>query len=159
MQAAITGHLVFSTLHTRDTIGTIFRLLDLGVEPYMLAQGLNMVLAQRLVRQLCPHCKVQQKISSEQTAKIIAAVPNFKQAYTRRGCPRCMGTGFTGRRGDFELLIANDELRDAVLHNRSNQAIMQALSGSKFCRLSQHGYQLVADGVTSLDEVEHAVGM
>lgn len=159
MQAAITGHLVFSTLHTRDTIGTIFRLLDLGVEPYMLAQGLNMVLAQRLVRQLCPHCKVPQKLTAEQQAKITAAAPNFKQAYNRRGCPRCMGTGFTGRRGIFELLIANDELRDAVLHNRSNQAIMSALAASKFQRLIQHGYQLVAEGLTSVDEVEHAVGM
>ena len=159
MQAAITGHLVFSTLHTRDTIGTIFRLLDLGVEPYMLAQGLQLVLAQRLVRQLCQHCKVPQRLTAEQTARIVAAVPKFKQAYTRRGCPRCMGTGFSGRRGVFELLIANDELRDAVLHNRSNQAIMQALASSKFVKLNHHGYQLVAEGITSLDEVEHAVGL
>ncbi len=159
MQAAITGHLVFSTLHTRDTVGTIFRLLDLGVEPYMLAQGLQLVLAQRLVRQLCQHCKVPQRLTAEQTARIIAAVPNFKQSFTRRGCPRCMGTGFTGRRGVFELLIANDELRDAVLHNRSNQAITQALANSKFVKLSHHGYQLVAEGITSIDEVEHAVGI
>ena len=159
MQASITGHLVFSTLHTRDTIGTIFRLLDLGIEPYMLAQGLNLVLAQRLVRQLCPHCKVPQRLTKEQTQRVVAAVPNFKQAYTRRGCPRCMGTGFTGRRGVFELLIANDQLRDAVLHNRSNQAIMAALEGSNFIKLIQHGYMLVGEGITSLDEVEHAVGM
>ena len=158
MQAAITGHLVFSTLHTRDTIGTIFRLLDLGVEPYMLAQGLNLVVAQRLVRQLCPHCKAPARLPKAQIEKIVAVVPTFKQAYLRRGCPRCMGTGFTGRRAVFELLIANENLRDAILHNRSNQAIQDALRDTGFTRLMDNGYQLVADGTTSLDEVERAVG-
>ena len=159
MQAAITGHLVFSTIHTRDTIGTIFRLLDLGVEPYMLAQGLSMVLAQRLVRRLCPHCRVPQKLPAATMDKIKAAIPSFTTAYTRRGCPRCMGTGFSGRRGVFELLVANEKLRDAVLHNRSNQALHEALLGTGFIPLLHHGYQLVAEGVTSLDEVERAVGM
>ena len=158
MQAAITGHLVFSTLHTRDTIGTVFRLLDLGVEPYMLAQGLNIVLAQRLVRQLCPHCKIPAKLTAEQIQSITTAVPSFKQAFARRGCPRCMGTGYTGRRGVFEMLIANEKLRDAILHNRSNAALQEALAGTGFTRLLNHGYQLVADGATSLDEVERAVG-
>lgn len=158
MQAAITGHLVFSTLHTRDTIGTIFRLLDLGVEPYMLAQGLNLVVAQRLIRQLCQHCKAPARLPKEQIEKIQKLVPGFERAFVRRGCPRCMGTGYTGRRGVFELLTANDALRDAVLHNRSNQALQEALQETGFTRLIQHGYQLVADGITSLDEVERAVG-
>jgi general secretion pathway protein E len=158
MQAAITGHLVFSTLHTRDTVGTIFRLLDLGVEPYMLAQGLNLVLAQRLVRQLCPHCKSPARLPKEQVEKIRAVIPDFHQAFLRRGCPRCMGTGYNGRRAVFEPLIANDMLRDAVLHNRSNQALHDALQGTGFTRLMHNGYQLVADGITSLDEVERAVG-
>jgi general secretion pathway protein E len=159
MQAAITGHLVFSTLHTKDTIGTIFRLLDLGVEPYLLTQGLNVVLAQRLVRQLCPHCKMPAKLGSEDIEKIKATVPGFEQAFTRRGCPRCMGTGFTGRRAIYELMIANDQLRDAILHNRSNQSIQEALKTTKFMRLAQHGHQLIADGLTSLDEVDRAIGM
>jgi len=158
MQAAITGHLVFSTLHTRDTIGTIFRLLDLGVEPYMLAQGLNLVVAQRLIRQLCPHCKAPARLPKEQIEKIQKLVPSFEKSFIRRGCPRCMGTGFTGRRGVFELLTANDALRDAVLHNRSNQALQEALQETGFTRLLQNGYQLVADGITSIDEIERAVG-
>ena len=158
MQAAITGHMVFSTLHTRDTIGTIFRLLDLGVEPYMLAQGLNLVIAQRLVRNLCPHCKTPAKLSSQQIEKVTAIIPAFKQSFTRRGCPQCMNTGFSGRRGVYEMLTTNDALRDVILHNRSNQAIQEALSGSGFQKLIHHGYQLVADGVTSLDEVDRAVG-
>jgi type II secretory ATPase GspE/PulE/Tfp pilus assembly ATPase PilB-like protein len=159
MQASITGHLVFSTLHTRDTIGTIFRLLDLGVEPYMLAQGLNIVLAQRLIRQLCPHCKKPTKLSGPELERIKAVIPDFKQAFARKGCPHCMNTGFSGRRGIFELLSTNDQLRDAILHNRSNAAIQQALMGSGFTRLTHHGYQLVSEGLTTMDEVEKAVGL
>ena len=158
MQAAITGHLVFSTVHTNDTIGTVFRLLDLGVEPYLLAQGLNLVLAQRLDPPALPPLQGACPPAQVQIEKIQTVVPTFKQAFIRRGCPRCMGTGYTGRRGVFELLIANDTLRDAVLHNRSNQALQQALQGTGFTRLLHHGYQLVSDGVTSLDEVERAVG-
>ena len=158
MQASITGHMVFSTLHTRDTIGTIFRLLDLGVEPYMLAQGLHTILAQRLVRQLCPHCRTPAQLNKQQTEKIIKVVPNFRQAFSRRGCPRCMNTGFSGRRGVYELLVTNDKLRDAVLHNRSTSAIQEAIADTPFMPLLHHGYHLVADGITTLEEVERAVG-
>src|SRR5436190_19891381 len=111
MQAAITGHLVFSTVHTKDTIGTIFRLLDLGVEPYLIAQGLHVVLAQRLVRQLCPHCKQAEAPTPEQAAKLATTVGKLAQVYVPRGCPRCLNTGFSGRRGFFELLSATDQLR------------------------------------------------
>lgn len=159
MQASTTGHLVFSTLHTRDTIGTIFRLLDLGVEPYMLAQGINIVVAQRLIRQLCPHCKKPAHLSAAEIGRITAEIGDFQQAFTRRGCPRCMGTGFSGRRAVYEMLSSNDALRDAILHNRSIAAMREALASTGFRRLMHHGYRLVADGVTTLDEVEKAVGM
>src|SRR5690606_10414543 len=109
MQAAITGHLVFSTLHTKDTVGTIFRLLDLGVEPYLVAQALHIVLAQRLVRKLCPHCKKPEPLTPEQRKRMGKIGENLKQSYHARGCPRCLGTGHVGRRALFELLSTNDE--------------------------------------------------
>ena len=108
MQAAITGHLVFSTVHSRDSIGTIFRLLDLGLEPYLVASGLQLVLAQRLVRQLCPACKVPTKPTPEQLAKMGQAGEGVEKIYTPRGCPRCVGTGYAGRRGVFELLKVSE---------------------------------------------------
>lgn len=159
LQAAITGHLVFSTVHTRDTIGTIFRLLDLGVEPFMMSQGLNLIVAQRLVRQLCPFCKIPAKLTEKQVQQITQVRPDFKTAYTKRGCPRCMGTGYAGRRGVYELLRVNNELRDVILKSPTTAEILKTLEGTSFVRLIQHGYELVADGHTSLDEVERAVGM
>ncbi len=159
LQAAITGHMVFSTVHTRDTVGTIFRLLDLGVEPFMLVQGLNLIVAQRLVRQLCQFCRMPAKLSDEQIGRIKAARPDFKVAYTKRGCPRCMGTGYAGRRGIYELLSVNEKLREVILRSPSSAEIVKALEGTNFIRLIEHGYHLVADGITSLDEVERAVGI
>src|SRR5438552_4527852 len=123
MQASITGHLVFSTVHTKDTIGTIFRLLDLGVEPYLIAQGLHIVLAQRLVRQLCPYCKKPATPTAEQKAAMGAVAENLTKIYAPGGCPRCLGTGFSGRRAFFEMLRSSDELRDVILKSPSMQDI------------------------------------
>lgn len=159
LQAAITGHLVFSTVHTRDTMGTLFRLLDLGCEPFMLAQGLNLILAQRLVRQLCPYCKTPVKLPDAKRAAVQAEHPEFRESFGKRGCPRCMGTGFAGRRGLYELLTITPEVRDVILRSPTSSDIFEALTKTGFRRLMQHGYDLVADGVTSLDEVERAVGV
>ncbi len=157
MQAAITGHLVFSTLHTKDSVGTIFRLLDLGVEPYLIAQGLHVVLAQRLVRQLCPYCKKAEMPTPEQQAKMAGTVGLVQRVYVARGCPRCLNTGYAGRRGFFELLSANDELRDVILKQPSLEAIQKALSGTPFKRLEHNGHSLVAAGLVSFDEIDRAV--
>ena len=159
LQAAITGHMVFSTVHTRDTVGAIFRLLDLGVEPFMLVQGLNLIVAQRLVRQLCSFCRMPVKLSETQIEHIKAVRPDFKVAYTKRGCPRCMGTGYAGRRGVYELLTVNEKLREVILRSPTSTEIIKALEGTNFIRLIEHGYQLVADGITSLEEVERAIGI
>jgi len=158
MQAAITGHLVFSTVHTKDTIGTIFRLLDLGVEPYLIAQGLHIVLAQRLVRQLCPYCKKPTVPTDEQRKIMGAAGENLGKIYAPNGCPRCLGTGFSGRRAFFEMLVNSDELRDVVLKSPSMGDIAKALAKNKFVSLQQSGYQLVAEGAVALGEIERTVG-
>jgi general secretion pathway protein E len=158
MQAAITGHLVFSTVHTTNTIGSIFRLLDLGVEPYLVAQGLHLVLAQRLVRQLCQYCKRPSKPTAEQLLRMGDAGKELAQVFVPKGCPRCLGTGYAGRRAFFELLRTTDELRDVITTTRTMEEIKRVLNDGKFVRLEQAGYQLVAEGAASLEEIEAAVG-
>jgi general secretion pathway protein E len=158
MQAAITGHLVFSTVHSRDTIGTIFRLIDLGVEPYMVSSGLHLIVAQRLVRQLCPFCKVAMAPTPEQLKRLGKAAEGAEKIYRANGCPRCLQTGFAGRRAVFELLTMNDQIREVIIHNSTPAQILQAVADTKFTKLLQSGYHLVAEGVTTIDEIERVVG-
>jgi type II secretory ATPase GspE/PulE/Tfp pilus assembly ATPase PilB-like protein len=159
MQAAITGHLVFSTVHTKDAFGTVFRLLDLGVEPYLLAQGLHVVLAQRLVRQLCPFCKRASPITPEQAARLGPVAEGVTQLYEPVGCYRCMNTGFAGRRAIFELLTTNPKFREAVVRNPSPQQLEEALQNTSYEALERNGFQLVAQGICSFEEIDRAVGM
>jgi general secretion pathway protein E len=158
MQAAMTGHLVFSTVHTRDSIGVIFRLIDLGGEPYMVSSALHLVLAQRLVRQLCPYCKVPMKPTPEHVERMGKSLDGVEKIFRANGCARCLQTGFAGRRAVFELLVVTDEIREIIMKNPTPGEITKALAGTKFTRLLQSGYQLVADGVTTMDEIERVVG-
>ncbi|HEV8606016.1 MAG TPA: ATPase, T2SS/T4P/T4SS family [Tepidisphaeraceae bacterium] len=158
MQAAMTGHLVLSTLHAKDTIGTVFRLLDLGVEPYLVSASLQIVLAQRLARELCPYCKRGVKPTQEQLAKMGPLAKNVRELFVPTGCPSCLKTGFMGRRGFFEMLSTTEELREVILKNPTPKEIEKSLAGSRFARLQQTGYQLVAQGLTAFDEIEKAVG-
>jgi general secretion pathway protein E len=156
MQASITGHLVLSTVHSRDTVGTVFRLLDLGVEPYLVAQGLHVVIAQRLVRQLCPNCKTPVKPTPQQLEQMGPWAKGLRTIFQPKGCQRCLGTGFAGRRAVFEMLVTNDALRDVILR-KGTLTEMHAAAGPKFERLSSTGYRLVAEGVCPFDEIEKAV--
>jgi type II secretory ATPase GspE/PulE/Tfp pilus assembly ATPase PilB-like protein len=158
MQAAITGHLVFSTVHAQNTTGTIFRLLDLGAEPYLVSQALHLVLAQRLVRQLCPACKQAVAPTAEQLKKMGPASANVKRIFEPRGCVRCLNTGFSGRRAIFELLTATDELRDLITKTPTAAQIYSALSSTPFQRLQTSGFDLVARGIAPFAEVDRIVG-
>jgi len=159
MQAAITGHIVFSTIHTKDAVGTVFRLLDLGVEPYMLSQGLQAIIAQRLIRQLCPYCKAPAKPTPPQLAKFqsLGAKPP-QRLFVPRGCPRCLLTGYAGQRAMFELLMTSDELRSVIARQPNLAEVQKALEHTNFIKLAQSGYRLVAEGAVAFDEVERAVG-
>ncbi len=159
MQAAMTGHLLLSTLHAKDSIGTIFRLLDLGVEPYLVASSLNLILAQRLIRQLCPVCRSERRPTPQQTLRMGRFVEGVSQIYYPVGCSRCFETGYAGRRALFELLVMTDELRDIILKRATIADIREALQLTMFTTLQQAGYQLVADGITSVDEVERVAGV
>ena len=158
MQAATTGHLVLSTIHAKDTIGTIFRLLDLGVEPYLIASTLNHVLAQRLVRRLCPHCKVAKAPTPQQQMKLGKSVEGVKKVFVPAGCPQCFNTGFSGRRGVYELMTVSDQLRDVILHSPNMGKIKEAMEMSMFTSLRDAGMDLVLKGETSLDEIERSTG-
>jgi type II secretory ATPase GspE/PulE/Tfp pilus assembly ATPase PilB-like protein len=158
MQASITGHMVFSTVHTQDTVGTIFRLRDLGIEPYMLGQGLQVVIAQRLTRQLCPHCKRAVEPTARQrqvlTESLGAAAGNVKKLFKPVGCPQCLNTGHVGRRAFFELLTNSVELSEAVFGNPTRAELIGKL-GPEFRTLRQGAYELVVAGQVAFEEVEH----
>lgn len=158
MQAAMTGHLVFSTMHTKDTMGAVFRLLDLGVERHLVANASDLILAQRLVRVLCENCKRPQKVTPTQATKLGRFLQGVDHLYTATGCSQCLRTGYHGRQAVFELLSFNDELRDVVLNNPTIAAMKKVIEQGLFTTLIQSGYQLVAKGVTSIDEVERVVG-
>ncbi|MEQ8845305.1 MAG: ATPase, T2SS/T4P/T4SS family [Phycisphaerales bacterium] len=165
MQAAMTGHLVFSTVHAKDTVAAIFRLLDLGVEPYLVANALDLVLAQRLVRVLCTNCRREVPLTPGESSKIGAtlskhagAASKANHVYAAVGCARCLRTGYVGRRAIFELLEFNDALRDIVLQEPSIQAIKRVIEADLFTNLRTFGLRLAAQGVTSLEEVNQVAG-
>jgi len=154
MQAAMTGHLVFSTVHAKDTISSVFRLLDLKVEPYLIANSLEVVLAQRLVRTLCDNCKRAVAVSPAQATRMGRFLEGQTQIHVATGCAQCLRTGYRGRKAVFELLDFTDELRDVILKEPSIQAMKKSISNGLFTTLLEHGWQLVARGVTTLEEVD-----
>ncbi len=159
MQAASTGHLVLSTVHAKDTIGTIFRLIDLGVEPYLIASTLNLVLAQRLARLLCEYCKVPKRPTPEQVMRMGRSTTGIETVYAPGGCAKCFGTGYQGRQGVYELLTTNDALRDVIMKTPDIGAIRKAIDLTMFTSLKEAGYDMVIRGETSLEEIERVIGM
>lgn len=159
MQAALTGHLVFSSVHAKESISAVFRLLDLKVEPFLVANALNLVLAQRLVRVLCEHCKRDVQVAPGQATRLGRFLGNKTRIYTATGCGRCLRTGFRGRRAIFELLDVNDELRDIILNTPSITAMKKIIEQGLFTTLQQSGWKLVADGTTALEEVDRVAGI
>ena len=158
MQAAMTGHLVYTTVHSKDSIGAVFRLLDLGVEAYLVANSLDVILAQRLVRQLCATCKKPVKPTPAQNMKMGRLMEGVPRIYVPTACKRCLKTGFIGRRAIFELLDFNDAMRDVVLKAPTIQGIREIAEQGLFMSLQQSGFQLVAQGATSIEEVDRVAG-
>jgi general secretion pathway protein E/type IV pilus assembly protein PilB len=153
VQASLTGHLVFSTLHTNDAPGALTRLVDMGVEPYLVASSLEAVLAQRLVRVLCPECKEEDESDSAESIKAQLKFPGETKIYRAVGCRACRNTGYHGRRAIFEWMDSNNEIRQMILQNRSSDQIREAARRSGMKTLSEDGWRLVATGVTTPEEV------
>lgn len=153
IQSALTGHLVFSTLHTNDAPGAITRLLDMGVEHYLAASCLEGILAQRLVRIVCQKCKQEIKPDKE-TLRLMGLKTTGKLKTCRgKGCKDCNFTGYRGRLGIFELLIVNDEIRHLILGKTSANVIRQKAIALGMATLREDGWQKVKQGITSVEEV------
>ena len=153
VQSSLTGHLVFSTLHTNDAPGAVTRLVDMGVEPYLVASSLEAVLAQRLVRVLCKHCKVVDDSPTARTLKVQLGIPPETTIYKSVGCRECRNTGFHGRRAIFEWMDSDNEIRQLVLRNSSSDQVRDAARRAGMKTLAEDGWRLVRLGVTTVDEV------
>ncbi len=153
VQASLTGHLVFSTLHTNDAPGALTRLVDMGVEPYLVASSLEAVLAQRLVRVLCPHCR---RVDTSPASQAIHSQLKFGSdvvIYKAIGCRQCRNTGYHGRRAIFEWMDATHEVRRLILRNASSGEIRDAARRNGLRLLSEDGWRLVREGITTPEEV------
>src|ERR1017187_3706673 len=153
VQASLTGHLVFSTLHTNDAPGALTRLVDMGVEPYLVASSLEAVLAQRLVRVLCPHCKQPDTSERAQAFKLKLGIPADRIIYKSIGCRECRNTGFFGRHAIFEWMDTDEEIRQLILKSASTDLIRAAARKGGMRTLAEDGWRLVAAGVTTVEEV------
>lgn len=174
MHAALTGHLVFSTLHTNDAAGTIPRLIDLGAKPEVIAPALNLAMAQRLMRKLCQECKEKTKPSPDEVKKIKAVLESLPksykaywtnwtnesnwQIYKARGCPKCNQTGYKGRIGVFEAFLIDEEIERLILKSPAISDMRDLIIKKGMITLIQDGYLKALEGITDLIEVERILG-
>jgi type IV pilus assembly protein PilB len=158
IQAALTGHLVFSTLHTNDACSAVTRLVNMGVEPYLISAALNMVLAQRLVRRICGKCR--EPYEPQRTIRKAMDKMGYEvdQFYRGVGCKRCRNTGYTGRLGIHELLLMDDEIRDTIVSDSSVTAIRDIAQRRGMVTLRHDGFRKVREGITTIEEVLHVAG-
>jgi type II secretory ATPase GspE/PulE/Tfp pilus assembly ATPase PilB-like protein len=156
VQSSLTGHLVFSTLHTNDAISAVVRMVDLGVERFLLVSSLRGVLAQRLVRRICVHCKEKNGLASE----LLGYVPGDEDfhLYEGRGCKICGNSGFSGRVGLYEFLVIDDTLSRAISHGSDLVELRKIAGESGFKTMYDDGLEKVREGVTSLAEVIRVAG-
>jgi general secretion pathway protein E len=155
VQSALTGHLVFSTLHTNDSASAITRLVDMGVEPFLISSSVLAVAAQRLVRVLCDNCKKPYKPSKIYLQSIGVSPGYFKEdhIYKAAGCEKCIGTGYNGRLGIFEIMILTERLKNLILETFDSNQIQTEARRQKMMSLRQDGIQKVLNGVTTIEEV------
>jgi type IV pilus assembly protein PilB len=159
IKAALTGHLVLSTLHTNDAAGAVTRLMDMGIEPFMLGSSLILAQAQRLYRKLCPACKKVSPVSAAILASNHIDPDFFKDVsiYKAAGCPRC-NNGFKGRGAIMEVLVVTDIIRDAILRGANTKEIRDMARQNGMLTLVEAGLQRVRDGLTSLDAALEVTG-
>ena len=155
IQAALTGHMVFSTLHTNDSPATVTRLRDMGVQPFLITATVEAILAQRLVRRICANCKEEYVPDAETLADLELTSDQVagKTFYRGKGCDKCSGTGYKGRLGLYELLIMNDDLRDLVVRNASTEEIRELARKGGMVTLRDSGMVNMFEGHTTADEV------
>ena len=153
IQAALTGHLVFSTLHTNDAISALPRMIDMGIEPYLVSGALVCIEAQRLVRKLCPHCKQKITLSQKALDEVKKFLPEGYQFYKNVGCPQCSQTGYLGREMISEILPISDHIASLVANGASKDEIKKSAYEDGFIDMFHDGVIRAANGVTTLEEV------
>jgi type IV pilus assembly protein PilB len=157
VQAALTGHLVLSTLHTNDAPGAVSRLKNMGIEPFMLASALILAQAQRLYRRLCPECKKEVEITLEDLKHNHIRTEGMEftsqTVYMADSCPKCAQLGYKGRGGIMEIMEVNDVIREMILKEANSKELMDAAIGQGMITLQRAGVNKVFEGLTSLDEV------
>ena len=154
MKFALTGHLVFSTVHANDAPGTITRLLDIGIAPFLVGSCLNLVMAQRLVRRLCKNCKEKYTPTKEELGLVgldPSKVPG--SLYRAKGCAECRNTGYKGRLAIFEMIPMARDLRKLVFDNANEDEIRQSALNNGMTTLRDAGLKRVIDGTTSIEEI------
>jgi len=155
IQSALTGHLVFSTLHTNDSASAVTRLIDMGIEPFLVTSSVTAILAQRLVRVICSHCKEPYE-PDEVSLKKIGITPDMaegKQIFRGRGCPECLHTGYHGRTGLFELMVLDEGIKALILKTSDANAIKKKAIENLMITLRQDGAHKVLSGITTIEEV------
>jgi general secretion pathway protein E len=153
IHASLTGHLVFSTLHTNDAASAATRLIDMGIEPFLVASSVVAVLAQRLLRKICPDCKTAYQPSPEELSRLDLPPETDTMLYRGTGCPACSQTGYRGRTGIFELMVLDDDIRRLIGAKADSTAIKQAAVAKGMVTLKQEGAERVLQGHTTLEEV------
>jgi type IV pilus assembly protein PilB len=164
VESALTGHLVLATLHTNDAAGALSRLSEMGVEPFLSASAVTGILAQRLARRLCTHCRQPHMVPTSVLRDMVehdrlpAALPDRMQVHRAVGCSRCGGTGYRGRMGVYEMLVVSDAIQDMLVEGASTEAITKTAMAEGMRTLREDGLMRVMRGDTSLDELARAVG-
>ena len=161
IQAALTGHLVFSTLHTNDAASSITRLIDLGLERYLVTSTLAGAMAQRLVRTVCPHCAEDHYLGDDQIKTLMLSVPSGKRVKVKsgKGCFECRGTGYLGRTGIFEVLAINDLVKQLILEGADAPKIKREAVTHGMRTLRQSALRKLAEGATTYEEVMRATSL
>jgi len=172
LQAALTGHLVLSTIHTNDSAGTIPRLIDLGIQPQIIAPAINMAMAQRLIRRLCPSCKTQKKVNHEELEKIqknlmpiktrfkLPKIDTLLKIYSpgKGGCKECNELGYKGRIGVYEAFIISKEMERLILKSPAISDVQELAEKEGMITMLQDAYLKLLDGITSIEEIERVLG-
>jgi len=157
IQASLTGHLVLSTLHTNDSASSITRLIDIGIEPFLVSSSLLAILAQRLIRKLCPSCSEPYEISDEELRELGIDANTVHDRLVKRpsieGCAECRGTGYRGRTGIHELLVIDDDIRSMILQRTDSSSIRNLAITKGFKTIRMDGADKVFQGATSVEEV------
>jgi type IV pilus assembly protein PilB len=156
IEASLTGHLLFSTLHTNDAAGTVTRFLDMGIQPFLVSSSLLLVCAQRLLRRLCKKCKEEFQPADEELA-MFEGMTDGATFFRPKGCEACNNTGYKGRTGTHEILTMNDAIKELVLKSSSSEAIREAAIANGMITIYKDSLAKVAAGITSIEEVGRAV--